>query len=106
MRWPYRGTVAWLSADRGGRETGPPTPGPDRDGYATTAFVPPDTDHTGLASFVLRGFDPHVLVSQAEGRWLVPGFGGVPHVLPGDVVVITEGARTVASFHVEAVELD
>jgi hypothetical protein len=104
--WPYRGTVAWLTPEQGGRTSGPPRPGPDRDFYATTAFVPPHTLRTGQASFVLRGFSPDVMTSPAEARWLVPGVGDFQTIESGAVVVVTEGARTVAHFHVDQVDDD
>jgi hypothetical protein len=66
--------------------------------------VPPETADTGLASFVLRDFDPNVVASEAAGRWLM-----VPNEWPhfvevGAVVGITEGLRTVGYFHVESID--
>jgi hypothetical protein len=98
--WPLRGTVAWLTAEQGGRSTGPPDLAPDRD-YATTAFVPPEPADRGLRSILLRGFDPRASTSPAEARWL--DRDGAPSVAPGTVVVVTEGLRTVAYFHVAEV---
>ena len=102
--WPYRGTLVWLSNEEGGRSSGPPAQAPDRDFYATTAFVPPHTVETGLASFVIRGFDPNGMTSPAEARWLVPGVGDFQAIEPGAIVVVTEGARTVAHFRVDEVD--
>jgi hypothetical protein len=64
-------------------------------------YVPPHTAATGLASFVLRDFQPGVWRSQAQGRWLVVGNEGDQAVQQGSVVVITEGARDVAFFIIE-----
>ena len=50
---------------------------------------------------MLRGFDPDLRTSSAEARWLVPGLGDVQTLEPGAVVVVTEGTRTVAHFHVD-----
>jgi hypothetical protein len=52
--FPFRGSVIWLTPEQGGRETGPPVPVLSWPYYAATAFVPPHTAGTGLASFVLR----------------------------------------------------
>ena len=103
--WPYRGTLTWLSPEEGGRESAPLVPPADRGFFAATAFVPPHTTRD-LASFLLRGYDPTVWTSPAEGRWLVPGVEAFQAVRPGDELVITEGARAVATFYVEAVEPD
>ena len=102
--WPYRGTLVWLTAEQGGRQSGPARPTPERDFYATTAFVPPHTLATTQATFILRGFDPDQMTSPAEARWLVPGLGDSQTIEPGAVVVVTEGARTVAHFHVDEVD--
>ena len=50
---PFEGEVVWLTPEQGGRSSGPP-PTPAEQDYAATAFVPPRTVHTGLASFVMR----------------------------------------------------
>ena len=98
---PLRGVLIWLTRDQGGRASGPPaTPAPDV--YAATAYVPPATGRTGLASFVLAADDRTRFRTHAAADWLVaPPAGAV--VIPGTVVVITEGARDVAYFHVESV---
>ena len=97
--WPFRGTVTWLTPEQGGRRSGPPRPQTGT-AYAHTAFVPPRTVDTGLASFLLRGFEIGAWTSPAEGRWLV---AGEELVRPGTVVVCTEGARVVAYFQVDVV---
>lgn len=68
-----------------------------------TAFVPPHDAGNGLASFVLRGFRRGEWRSAAEGCWLVVENDAEQLVEPGSVVVITEGPRPVAYFHVERV---
>jgi hypothetical protein len=100
--WPFRGRVVWLTPEQGGRASGPPVPSVEPD-YAHTAFVPPHTTETGLASFALRNFESGGWTSTAEGRWLVVENDGAQRVAPGAVVVCTEGARVVAYFHVELV---
>ncbi len=98
--FPFLGEVIWLTAEQGGRRNGPP---PDPDNYAVTAFVPPHTVETGLASFVLRRFDPASYRSTAEGRWLLVENAGPQRVTPGCVVAVTEGARVVAYYVVAEV---
>ena len=100
--WPFHGRVVWLTPEQGGRSSGPPQPSTDID-YAHTAFVPPHTVDSGLASFALRNFDAGAWSSAAEGRWLIVENGGDQLVEPGSVVVCTEGPRVVAYFHVERV---
>lgn len=100
--FPFRGTVIWLTPEEGGRDTGPPEPTSEWD-YAHTAFVPPLTVETGLASFVLRGFEAGAWRSPAEGRWLLVNNEGPYTVQPGSVLVCTEGTRPVAHFHVASV---
>jgi len=100
--WPFQGRVVWLRPEQGGRTSGPPKSSPHND-YAHTAFVPPHTAKTGLASFGLRNFECGAWVSAAEGRWLIVDNDGDQLVEPGTVVVCTEGPRAVAYFHVERV---
>lgn len=100
--FPFRGTVVWLTPEQGGRSTGPPQPISEFD-YAHTAFIPPLTAETGLASFVLRGFTAGAWRSSAEGRWLFVDNDDLYEVEPGSVLVCTEGARQVAYFHVHEV---
>jgi hypothetical protein len=97
--FPFQGEVVWLTAEQGGRKSGPPVPPEDQD-YAVTAFVPPHAVENGLASFVLRGFQHGEWRSLAEGRWLVVENDAEQLVEPGSVVVVTEGPRPVAYFHV------
>ena len=101
-RWPFYGRVLWLTPEQGGRSSGPPQPLTDRD-YAHTAFVPPRTVADGLASFALRNFRDGAWASTAEGRWLIVENDGDQLVVPGTVIVCTEGPRVVAYFHVERV---
>ena len=98
--FPFLGTVVWLTPEQGGRSSGPwrSPNGPD---FAATGFVSPRTADNGSASFVLRGFREGVWVSEAEGRWLVVENDGDQLVQPGSIVVVTEGVRVVAYFHVE-----
>lgn len=99
--FPYRGEVVWLTPEQGGRKGGPPT---TQAGYATVAHIPPADPACGCASFVLRGWDPASLRSDAEGRWLLGEL--VPQyweVRKGTVIVVTEGVRTVAIFTVRQV---
>ncbi|GCE77096.1 hypothetical protein CBZ_21520 [Cellulomonas biazotea] len=102
---PFHGHVVWLTSEQGGRQSGPPPTPPDQD-YAATAFVPPATVDDGLASFVLRVRDRTAWRSRADGCWLVVENVPPNQVGPGDVIVVTEGARTVAYFHVDAVDVD
>ena len=98
--WPFKGRVVWLTAEQGGRTSGPPPP-TDAWDYAHTAFVPPSTAPTGLASFALRGFHPGAWTSPAEGRWVIANSEDDRSVEPGTVIVCTEGTRVVAYFHVD-----
>jgi hypothetical protein len=68
--------------------------------------VPPHTLESTQATFMLRGFDPDLRTAPAQARWLVPGLGDFQAIEPGAVVVVTEGARTVAHFHVDMVDDD
>jgi hypothetical protein len=88
-----------LTSEQGGRSSGPPT----GEEYRVTGFVPPQTIEDGLASFWLRDFAPGKWRSSATGWWLVAENSGAQEVRPGSVVVVTEGARTVAYFHVDDV---
>lgn len=97
--FPFRGRVVWLTAEQGGRKTGPPR----ADDYVANAYVPPQTAHSGLASFALRGFAPEALVSPAAGCWPIVDNSGLYRIQEGTVVVITEGPRPVGYFHVEEV---
>jgi hypothetical protein len=101
--FPFRGWITWLTPEQGGRETGPPIPRLTWPYYAATAYVPPHTAATGLASFVLRNFDAGAWRSCAEGRWLASEVSGEQVVKPGSMIAVTEGSRVVAYFSVERV---
>jgi hypothetical protein len=64
------------------------------------AYVPPASIADGLASFVLRVIDRRAWRSAAAGTWLVVPNAGPQHVQVGSVVIVTEGSRPVAYFHV------
>lgn len=99
---PFDGEVVWLTSEQGGRSSGPPLTPDDQD-YAATAYVPPATVHTVLASFVIRAVDRTAWRSAATAAWLVAENEGAYWVDRGTVLVITEGARDVAYFHVHRV---
>lgn len=97
-----RGTVVWLTPQQGGRVSGPPEPDYDYD-YTATAYLPPRTAEDGQAGVALRRFAPGAWRSSAEGI-LVPGQGHrAQQVVPGCIVVVTEGVRPVGLFTVEEV---
>lgn len=100
--WMFVGTVTWLTPEQGGRTTGPPPPQEDFD-YCHVAYVPPRTFDNGLASFCLRNFEAGAWESPADGRWLVVDNTGDQFVQPGSGVVVCEGRRIVAHFHVDRV---
>ncbi|MFD7158748.1 hypothetical protein ACFV9C_29400 [Kribbella sp. NPDC059898] len=97
-----RGTVVWLTPQQGGRVSGPPDPDYDYD-YTATAYLPPRTPDDGQAGVALRRFAPGAWRTPAEGI-LVPGKGNrAQQVIPGCIVVITEGVRPVGLLTVEEV---
>jgi hypothetical protein len=97
-----RGTVVWLTPQQGGRVSGPPEPDYDYD-YTATAYLPPRTADDGQAGIALRRFAPGAWRTPAEGI-LVPGNGNrAQQVIPGCIVVITEGVRPVGLLTVEEV---
>jgi hypothetical protein len=97
-----RGTVVWLTPQQGGRVSGPPEPDYDYD-YTATAYLPPRTAEDGQAGLSLRRFAPGAWRTPAEGI-LVPGKGNrAQQVVPGNLVVITEGVRPVGLLTVEEV---
>ncbi|GIM63358.1 hypothetical protein Pve01_80250 [Planomonospora venezuelensis] len=100
---PFHGYVVWLTREQGGRDTGPPPTPPEQD-YAATGFVLPANATTGLASVVLRVQDRRAWRSQADAAWLIVDNVPPHRVAEGDVIVITEGRREVAHFHVESVD--
>jgi hypothetical protein len=102
-RLPFHGHVVWLTREQGGRDSGPP-PTPTEQDFAATGFVPPATAESGLASFVLRVEDRQAWWSRADANWLIVENTGPYEVKPGDVVVVTEGAKVVAYFHVDTVD--
>lgn len=99
---PFVGNVVWLRPEEGGRSSGPPPTPPEHD-YAATAFVPPHTADTGLASFILRVEDRAAWTSPATGGWLVVSNEDDQMVTPDTVVIVTEGHRPVAVFTVASV---
>lgn len=97
-----RGMVVWLTPQQGGRVSGPPEPDYDYD-YTATAYLPPRTAEDGQAGIALRRFAPGAWRTPAEGI-LVPGKGNrAQQVIPGCIVVITEGVRPVGLLTVEEV---
>jgi hypothetical protein len=97
--FPLVGEVIWLGTDQGGRRSGPPT----GTTYASVAFIPPHTIEEGVASFVLRGWDPTRHRSPAEASWLMAEPVPARSVEAGTVVWVTEGTRLVALFVVDEV---
>lgn len=101
---PFHGTLIWLTSEQGGRATGPPATPAEID-YAATAYVPPMTGRTGLASIIIRVEDRTAWRTAAAGRWLHTEPTEHPAaIVPGTVLVITEGLRDVAYFHLERVD--
>lgn len=98
----FHGYVVWLTHEQGGRDSGPPPTPADQD-YAATAFVPPATTDTGLASVVLRVVDRTAWRSPADAGWMIVDNAPPHRVGEGDVLVVTEGRRIVAYFHVESI---
>jgi hypothetical protein len=91
--FPFRGWVIWLTPGQGGRQAGPPIPRTTRHYCAATAYVPPHTADTGLASFVLRNFDAGTWRSPAERHWLAADVSAEQLVKPGSVIAVTEGSQ-------------
>jgi len=84
--------------------SGPPEPDYDYD-YSATAYLPPRTPEDGQAGLSLRRFAPGAWRTPAEGI-LVPGKGNrAQQVVPGNIVVITEGVRPVALLTIEEVHV-
>lgn len=97
-----RGTVLWLTPQQGGRVSGPPEPDYDYD-YTATAYLPPRTPDDGQAGIALHRFAPGAWRTPAEGI-LVPAKGNrAQQVIPGCIVIITEGVRPVGLLTVEEV---
>ena len=99
---PFNGEVVWLTPEQGGRPSGPPLTPEDQD-YAATAHIPSATVHSGVASFVIRAPDSTAWRSAATAAWLIVENEGAYWVDDGTVLVVTEGARDVAYFHVRQV---
>ncbi|NUR93908.1 MAG: hypothetical protein HOV67_01480, partial [Kribbellaceae bacterium] len=71
--------------------------------YTATAYLPPRTAEDGQAGIALRRFAPGAWRTPAEGI-LVPAKGNrAQQVIPGCIVVITEGVRPVGLLTVEEV---
>jgi hypothetical protein len=97
-----QGMVVWLTPQQGGRVSGPPEPDYDYD-YTATAYLPPRTPEDGQAGIALRHFSPGAWRTPADGI-LVPAKGNrAQQVIPGCIVIITEGVRPVGLLTVEEV---
>lgn len=103
-RFLYRGTILWLSPEQGGRRTGPPEDQGRWPHYAATGWLPPLSAEDGLRSLLLRGFVSGQWRSAAEARWLVE-LEDYPEVVPGSVLVVSEGPRPVGFFLVDHADL-
>ncbi|GAA0959400.1 hypothetical protein GCM10009554_73000 [Kribbella koreensis] len=97
-----RGTVVWLTPQQGGRVSGPPEPDYDYD-YTATAYLPPRSAEDGQAGLSLRRFAPGAWRTPAEGILVPPKGHRAQQVVPGNIVVITEGIRPVGLLTVEEV---
>lgn len=96
------GTVVWLTPQQGGRVSGPPEPDYDYD-YTATAYLPPRTAEDGQAGIALHRFAPGAWRTPVDGI-LVPAKGHrAQQVVPGCIIVITEGVRPVGLLTVEEV---
>jgi hypothetical protein len=102
---PFEGEIVWLTPEQGGRVSGPP-PTPLEQDYVATAFVPPHTAWSELASFVLRVDDRRAWRSRAFAGWLVVDNADDHAVAPSVLVVVTEGSRQVGFFRVDHVHTD
>jgi hypothetical protein len=99
-----RGTVVWLTPQQGGRVSGPPEHDYDYD-YTATAYLPPRTADDGQAGLALRRFVPGAWRTPAEGILVPPQGNRAQQVVPGSIVVITEGVRPVGFLTVEEIEV-
>jgi hypothetical protein len=99
-----RGTVVWLTPQQGGRVSGPPEPDYDYD-YTATAYLPPRTAEDGQVGIALRRFAPGAWRSAAEGILVPAQDHRAQQVVPGGIVVVTEGIRPVGLFTVDEVEI-
>jgi len=97
-----RGTVVWLTPQQGGRVSGPPEPDYDYD-YTATAYLPPRTPEDGQAGIAVSRFAPGAWRTPAEGILVPPKGHRAQQVIPGCIVIITEGVRPVGLFTVDEV---
>jgi hypothetical protein len=97
--FPMHGDIEWIASDAGGRKS--PPAGPT---FATTAWRETIGPQKGTASFVLRGFAPTWERSPADGRWLFNQTDAALKVTAPEVVIVAEGAKPVARFHIYAVD--
>jgi hypothetical protein len=79
------------------------TRGAEDHGYAATAYLPPWTAVTGLASFMISVTNRQSWTSAVEAGWLAPRDDERLLVRPRAVLVVTEGVKIVGYFHVEEV---
>jgi hypothetical protein len=100
---PFIGRLVWLIPEQGGRASGPASES-TRTPYAPNAYVPPDTVTTGIWSVLVDPETSGALTTSARVGWLVKEDVGQPTVVPGTVMVITEGTQEVAYFHVSRVD--
>jgi hypothetical protein len=98
--YPFKGEVVWLTGAQGSRR-GEAPPVSEEYSYAHVGRVPP---HPTQASFVLRGWDPSQWRSRAEGKWLIVANEGEQQVVPGSVVIISEGHSVSGLFFVDQVD--
>jgi hypothetical protein len=98
--YPLQGVIEWLSPAEGGRQSGPPAD----DGYAQIGWRESDGSVQDAASIVLRGFDPTQMTSPASAGWLSPEIARASNIKAGDNIVIAEGTRPVARFHVHRID--
>ncbi|ONI69992.1 hypothetical protein BWI15_26160 [Kribbella sp. ALI-6-A] len=99
-----RGTVVWLTPQQGGRVSGPPEPDYDYD-YTATAYLPPRTPEDGQVGIALRRFAPGAWRSSAEGILVPAQDHRAQQVVPGSMLVVTEGTRPVGLLTVEEVSI-
>jgi hypothetical protein len=88
---PFRGEIVWLTAERGGRRSGPPATPTDED-HAATADVSPASLDDGSASFVVRVVDRSAWRSDVQADSLAVENEGVHWIAEGSIVAVTEGS--------------
>src|SRR5579862_7149066 len=96
--FPFHGVLEWIPAEKGGRAKPLPV-----SSFAAVGWRQ-DVGSDGMASLLLRGFEPGRRRSRADARWLVPRADAQYVVSVGDVIIVGEGSRPVARFHVDAVD--